>query len=123
MSDERQILVVDDDPSIREFLELALVDEGYRVSCAANGEVALDLARQTPPDLILLDMRMPVMDGWEFARRYRESPPPWAPILVITAAVDAARRAAEIDADGYLAKPFDLAELLRTVDRLARRPG
>lgn len=120
MTGERYVLVVDDDPSIREFLELALMGEGYQVSSAANGEIALGLVQLSPPDLILLDMRMPVVDGWEFARRYHQSPAPWAPILVITAAVDAARRAAEIDADGYLAKPFDLGELLRTVDRLAR---
>ncbi len=67
------------------------------------------------PDLVLLDMRMPIMDGWEFARRYRRGPEPHAPIVVLTAARDAAERAAEIDANGYLGKPFGVEELLTLV--------
>ena len=113
----RQILVVDDDESIRSFVELVLDGEGYEVITADNGAVALDIASTQQPDLILLDMRMPVMDGWAFARAYRGRPGPHSPIVVITAAPDAGQRAAEIKADGFLGKPFDLDELLETVDR------
>jgi two-component system chemotaxis response regulator CheY len=116
----RQVLVVDDDESIRNFVELALDTEGYHVASAHNGAVALDVAGQQQPDLILLDMRMPVMDGWAFAHAYRSRPGPHAPIVVITAAPDAGQRAAEINADGYLGKPFDLDELLELVEHYLR---
>jgi CheY-like chemotaxis protein len=116
-----RILVVDDDTSIRSFVEMALDGEGYAVSTANNGAQALTVSSQQPPDLILLDMRMPVMDGWTFARRYRDQDGPHAPIVVITAATDAGERAAEIQADGYLGKPFDLDELLGLVSRYTSR--
>jgi CheY-like chemotaxis protein len=80
---------------------------------------ALDVIARTPPDVILLDMKMPVMDGWELARRYRQMPGPRAPIVVVTAAQDAASRAAEVAADGHLPKPFDLEDLFRVVDTYA----
>ena len=114
---QTRILVVDDDTSIRSFVEMALDGEGYAVSTANNGAQALAVTGQMQPDLILLDMRMPIMDGWTFARRYRENAGPHAPIVVITAATDAGQRAAEIDADGFLGKPFDLDELLGLVSR------
>jgi two-component system, chemotaxis family, chemotaxis protein CheY len=118
---QRRILVVDDDTGIRSFVEMALDSEGYAVSTATNGAQALAVTDQVHPDLILLDMRMPIMDGWTFARRYREQDGPKAPIVVITAATDAGERAAEIQADGYLGKPFDLDELLGLVSRYTSR--
>jgi CheY-like chemotaxis protein len=115
------VLVVDDEQDIREFLELALESNGYRVTTAGNGVVALrELARE-PVDLVLLDMRMPVMDGWAFAETYRQQPGQHAPIVVITAAADAAIRAAQIKAEDFLAKPFDLDDLLRVVAQYTRR--
>ncbi len=118
---QARILVVDDDTSIRSFVEMALDGEGYAVSTANNGAQALAVTGQVQPDLILLDMRMPIMDGWTFARRYRDQAGPHAPIVVITAATDAGERAAEIQADGYLGKPFDLDELLGLVSRYTTR--
>jgi two-component system, chemotaxis family, chemotaxis protein CheY len=115
------ILVVDDDEGIRSFVEMALDGEGYRVSTATNGAAALELVSQQAPDLILLDMRMPVMDGWAFTRAYRSRPGPHAPIVVITAARDAGERAAQVNADDYLGKPFDLDELLNLVERYVGR--
>lgn len=114
-------LVVDDDHDIAELVQLALSDEGYEVVIASNGSAALQATLATPFDLILLDLRMPVMDGWEFARAYRARPEPRAPVVVVTAARDAAELAAEIDADDYLSKPFSLEELLDVVKRHVRR--
>ena len=119
MSDPRRVLVVDDDESIRELVEMALSSEGHLVMTAPHGAAALDVIARTPPDVILLDMKMPVMDGWEFARAYRQVPGQHAPIVVVTAAQDAASRAAEVAADGHLPKPFDLEDLFRVVDEHA----
>ncbi len=111
----KQVLVVDDEQAVREVVALALDYEGYAVVTAPHGKVALAVLRQTRPDVVLLDMRMPVMDGWEFARVYRELPVPHAPIVVMTAAREATERCSQIDADRCLSKPFDLDELYRIV--------
>ena len=111
------VLVVDDDPAIRELIEQVLSDEGYAVLTAEHGAAALEIVASTTPAVILLDMRMPVMDGWTFARRYRAAYRPGAPIVVCTAAQDAAARAAQIQADGALPKPFRITDLLDTVER------
>ncbi|HET8569468.1 MAG TPA: response regulator [Candidatus Limnocylindria bacterium] len=118
--DPARVLVVDDDRGIREFVSTVLTDEGYRVDEAVDGRDALAAAERDRPDLILLDMRMPVMDGWEFARTYRERPGPHAPIVIVTAALDVAKDAREIGADGFLAKPFQLDDLLHLVRTHAR---
>lgn len=118
-ADQRPILVVDDDEIILSTLALFLADEGYAVVAASNGKEALEHAERQHPRLILLDMKMPVMDGWAFAVAYRGRPGPHAPIIVMTAARDARSRAAEIAADGFLAKPFDLDRLLDLVRRYA----
>jgi|SRR5437588_5019401 len=111
------VLVIDDDDDIRDFMELGLRDAGYCVLSAENGASALDVLARSRSDLILLDMRMPVMDGWAFARAYHQNPPPHVPIVVVTAAQDAAERASEIGANGYLSKPFDLDDLTAAVRR------
>jgi CheY-like chemotaxis protein len=116
-----RVLVVDDDEGIVEFVCAALADEGYRAEPAVDGRQALEAVAQAPPGLILLDMRMPVMDGWEFMATYQRMPGTHAPVVVMTAARDAAAIAAEIHTDGYLAKPFSLDELLMTADRYATR--
>lgn len=109
------ILVVDDDDTIRELICMALEDEGYTTAVAHHGLEALAVTRRKQVDLILLDMRMPVMDGWGFARAYRESPGPHAPIVVLTAGRSAAETAAQISAADYMAKPFELDHLLAVV--------
>jgi CheY-like chemotaxis protein len=112
------ILVVDDDPDLREFLRLMLTSMGFEVTSAANGQEALDDMEGHDHDLILLDMKMPVMNGWEFCRalKGRDSRPP---IVVLTAAPDPAGRAAEVQAEGWLGKPFEYADLEAIVRRLA----
>ncbi|MBI3968290.1 MAG: response regulator [Chloroflexi bacterium] len=111
-----RVLVIEDEVDIREFVREALEQEGCEVRTATNGVEALQCLRESAPNLILLDMQMPVMDGWAFARAYCQSPPPHAPIVVITADYRAPTSATEIDAAGFLPKPFGLAELLAVVD-------
>ncbi|HET9016769.1 MAG TPA: response regulator transcription factor [Thermomicrobiaceae bacterium] len=115
-----RILVVDDDPNIRQVVRFALGDEGHQVEEASDGRAALEQADRFHPDVILLDMKMPGMDGWEFARRYRARYGRRAATVVLTAAHDAGRRARDIGADGYVAKPFDLDVLFARVDEAAR---
>src|SRR5262249_62028026 len=115
MSRTRRVLVVDDDDDIREMLDMVLSAEGYEVLSAADGAAALDTARQSPPDVILLDVKMQGMNGTEFARRYQEEPAPHAPIIAVTAAQDGGERAAQMEAAGYLAKPFTGGVLLEMV--------
>ncbi len=112
-----RVLVIDDDESIREFVGWVLADEGHEIAVAPNGAAALELLEGFQPDVILLDMRMPVMDGWEFANAYRDGRERVAPIVVMTAAESADQRADEIRAQGCIGKPFDLEELLDVVRR------
>lgn len=111
-----RVMVVDDDTGILEFICLALTDEGYEVITATDGATALELASSASPDLILLDMHMPTMDGWEFSQAYREQCGSQAPIVVLTAARDAEGNARQIEADGSLTKPFNIEDLLAVVE-------
>ena len=109
------ILVVDDDASIRQLVLAVLGDMDYPVRSAQDGRAALQLAGEETPALVLLDMRMPIMDGWEFSRRLREDVGD-VPVIVMTAARDAADWAREVNAKGYVAKPFELDDLIRAVE-------
>ncbi len=111
-----RVLVVDDDEVILGAVAGILGQEGYRVDTATNGSEALEAIERTHPDLVLLDMRMPVLDGWAFARTLRERAIDLR-IVVMTAAQDARRWAEEIGANAYLAKPFDLDDLIAIVER------
>lgn len=113
----RPVLVVDDEQEIRLLLRDFLTDEGYEVVTAPNGKDALGVAESMEPAVILLDMSMPIMDGWAFARAYRMLTRNPAPIVVLTAGGLAAERAAEVEAASFLAKPFDIDELLAVVQR------
>jgi two-component system response regulator MprA len=115
------ILVVDDDPKIRSVLGRGLRFEGYDVRIAASGQEALQLARDTTFDLVVLDLTMPRMDGLEVCRRLRRGVN--VPILMLTARSAVADRIVGLDsgADDYLTKPFDFEELLAHVRALLRR--
>jgi DNA-binding response OmpR family regulator len=117
-----RILVVDDDVAILEIVADVLEFEGYQVETATDGAQALEAVEQAPPRLVLLDMRMPHLDGWAFARILRERGIR-LPILVMTAARDASSWAHEIGAEGYLAKPFDIGELLDAVRGYTQTAG
>lgn len=119
MSRGSTLLVIDDDQDMREILSYSLQRPGWRVVEAEHGAAALDyIAANGLPDLILLDMNMPVMNGWQFARELRARNLWHVPVLVITAAHDAARSASEIGASGFIGKPFDRRSLIGTVEKL-----
>jgi CheY-like chemotaxis protein len=111
------ILVVDDDLGIRSALAAFLEDVGYLVGEAANGQEALAWLERQRPTLVLLDMRMPVMDGWELAQALRARQIE-VPLVVMTAARDARAWAEEIAAAAYVSKPFDYDALLATLEQI-----
>ena len=111
----KRVLVVDDDASIRELLSTVLEDDGYEVVPAANGEDALAVCSRWRPDVIVLDLMMPVMDGWTFAKRLRERDD--IPIVVLSAANDLERHAKSVSAIEVIGKPFDLDQLIPKVAR------
>ena len=115
-----RVLIVDDDQSIRDAFQLALLEEGHLVSVAEHGRAALSRVAENPPEVILLDVRMPVMDGRTFARTYHSLPGPHAPIIVITATTENEERLADIGAAAYLLKPFNIETVLETIDRVQR---
>ena len=113
------ILVVDDDSAIREFVEMALRDEGYDVMVANDGLVALNIVKQSQVHLILLDMRMPVMDGWAFLNAYQQQVPvPRAPVIAFSANNRAISETTG-DVVEFIPKPFDLNKLLDDVKKHA----
>jgi two-component system response regulator MprA len=116
-----RILVVDDDPQILSVLKRGLAFEGYTVDTAESGEKALAIALHTPPDLVILDIMMPGLDGLEVTKRLREGSD--VPVLLLTAKGTIPDRVAGLDAgaDDYLVKPFALDELLARVRALLRR--
>jgi len=113
-----RVLVVEDDASIREIAELALLSAGHEPHIVSNGASALELLATEPVDVILLDVRMPIMDGAEFARRYRASSAAPVPIIVLTAARDATIARNDLPAARYIEKPFDLERLLAAIDEV-----
>lgn len=117
-----RVLVVDDDAELREVVAMILRAEGHEVVEAANGAEALSALDRHRIDVIVLDMLMPVMDGWQFAAAYKDRTGAMkAPIIALTAAADAAKRAHEIEADALVEKPFELAALLEAVTRVQRQ--
>ncbi|TYB41365.1 response regulator transcription factor [Actinomadura chibensis] len=117
-----RILIVDDEPAVRESLARSLEFEGYRVDAAADGAAALDRVGRDRPDLVVLDVLMPRMDGLTACRRLRALGATM-PVLMLTARDMVGDRVTGLDAgaDDYLAKPFDLDELLARVRALLRR--
>ncbi len=114
-TDTKLVLVVDDDLAIQSFLKVALMDEGYQVMLAGNGAVALDLIAKTPPNVVILDMKMPVMDGWAFLKVYCASKLPTAPVISISANVG---ELGTVEcASHFLSKPFNLDSLITLVEQ------
>jgi DNA-binding response OmpR family regulator len=119
--EQNRILVIEDDLTLLETLDYNLVTEGYEVLTAADGLTALEAAREEKPDLIVLDIMLPGLDGFEVCRILRRETT--VPILILTARVDEVDRVVglEMGADDYLTKPFSMREFLARVKALLRR--
>jgi DNA-binding response OmpR family regulator len=118
------VLVVDDDPAIRGLVGDALRSEGYAVDLAAHGREALEAMRARRPSTVVLDLMMPVMDGFSFIEAcHLEQLCDGVPIVVISAVHDALQRISDVPVHACIAKPFDLDDLVRTVGQLARPNG
>jgi len=117
----KTILVVDDKKSLRDLVKAYLTQEGFRVVTANNGRVALHVARHEKPDLILLDIMMPEMDGYEFIRIYRRERN--TPIILLTAKLEESDKVVglELGADDYVTKPFGMRELVARIRAVLRR--
>lgn len=116
-----KILVVEDEPALVDTLEYSLTRQGYDVSVAVDGLKALEVARQVNPDLIVLDVMLPNLDGFEVCRILRQETS--APIIMLTARVEEVDKVVglEVGADDYLTKPFSMRELMARVKALLRR--
>ena len=116
-----RILIIEDDEAILKFLRRGLAYEGYQVDTATEGHSGLALARDNPPDLVVLDLMLPGIDGLEVCRRLRAGGP--VPILILTAKDTVNDRILGLDmgADDYMVKPFNLDELLARIRALLRR--
>ncbi|RYG38449.1 response regulator transcription factor [bacterium] len=122
MSESRRILVIEDDADLRRLLTLHLSDLGMQVRQASDGLTGLDLAMTTAPELIILDLKLPGMDGLEVCRRVRQTQE-YIPILMLTSRSSETDRVVglEVGADDYLTKPFSVQELLARVKAMFRR--
>ena len=113
------VLIVEDDEDLREMMAQLLTIEGFKAATVANGREALDYLHANKPDVILLDLMMPVMDGWEF-RRQQIADPDLAQVPVIVLSALDQSRAAIVDAAAFLKKPLDFDRLLRLVRQHCR---
>ena len=123
MTASKTILVVDDEARLVSLVETYLAQSGFRVVTASNGREALSVAERQNPDLIILDIMMPEMDGYEFMRIFRADHD--TPIILLTARVDSDEKVVglEAGADDYLTKPFRPRELMARVKTVLRRSG
>jgi DNA-binding response OmpR family regulator len=119
----KTILIVDDEERLLRLVQAYLEQEGFRILTAKDGREALTSARAEKPDLIVLDLMMPVMDGFEFLRRYRQEAQ--TPVVLLTARVEETDKVVglELGADDYVTKPFSPRELLARVRAVLRRAG
>ena len=109
------VLVVDDQEAIRDTLQTALDDEGFTVECAANGREALDILERWKPCVILLDLMMPVMDGWAFRAEQMRSGST-VPIVLLSAAGELGRHREALGAAAIIPKPFDIDHVISAIE-------
>jgi len=123
MHSEKRVLVIDDEPTIRELITDALCEFGFEVEAAANGAAAFEVMRRWAPDAIVLDLMMPRLDGTAFVDLLRLNPGFQSiPVLLVTASYSAQEAAERIGAKAFLAKPFELDRLIELVAELTGTP-
>ena len=117
-----QILVAEDDPGISEMLKISLNDEGYQCTCAFDGKTAAELLERRTFDLVLLDISLPFVNGYELMELIR---PQHTPVMILSANAEVIDkvRGLRLGAEDYITKPFDMLELLARVDTVLRRCG
>ena len=119
MRRQKEILVVDDDPSVRTMLKRVLAEEGYHVRSAANGAAAMQAATTAPPDLVLLDVKLREENGWDVFRRLTRKWP-LLPVVIITARPNQLFTALAAGVGALLEKPLHIPKMLRTISYLLR---
>lgn len=112
-----RVLVVDDDDAVCELLRQALSEHGFAVATVPHGAAALELVRHHQPAVMLVDLRMPIMDGWSFVEQYKRVVQPAASIILLSATRDVEESAKRLGADGYLQKPFELSAVVNAIER------
>jgi len=119
----RKVLIVEDDSNIAELLHLYLEKEGFETAVASDGGKGVELFRSFHPDLVLLDLMLPVMDGWSVCKKIREESN--APIIMLTAKGETSDKVSglEMGADDYIVKPFEMKEVLARIHAVLRRFG
>ncbi|MDD5097862.1 MAG: response regulator [Candidatus Omnitrophica bacterium] len=117
----KKILIVDDEPDLLRVTTFRLKKAGYEISSATNGQEALDLIRANPPDLVLLDLRLPLIDGYEVCRQVKSDPGlKHVPVILFTASIghDISETVKKVMADDYVIKPFEPDDLLSKIKKL-----
>ena len=109
---------MDDDDELADIVRQVLRDAGYSVATVHHGAAALELVSHIAPDLILLDLSMPIMDGWSFVTQYRRIAKESAKIVLLTGHPQAADIARSLSADGFIQKPFDLERFVEAIERV-----
>ena len=119
----KSVLIVEDDRNIADLLRLYLEKEGYRVILAADGGIGVEKFREEKPGLVLLDLMLPVLDGWGVCKAIRQSSD--VPIIMLTAKGETSDKVAglRMGADDYITKPFEMKELLARIEAVMRRSG
>ena len=117
MGKDVHVLVVDDQEAIRDTLQVALGDEGYSVECASNGREALKIMERWKPCVILLDLMMPIMDGWAFCEQQQRTGDR-TPIVLLSAAGRLEEQQRSLGATAVIAKPFDIDHVISTIQQV-----
>jgi two-component system phosphate regulon response regulator PhoB len=119
------ILIVEDHPTMRDAMRLVLEEDGHQVEEASDGEVGIAMVRDRPPDVVLLDLNIPVVSGPDVLETLKADPATSDVLVVVVTATgeEGRRKALSLGADGYITKPFSPLALLRTVERVLRGSG
>ena len=125
MAENPRVLIADDEPTLRSLLKTNLQLEGFETLTASNGEEALRVIREEAPDVVLLDVMMPVMDGWQVLEELSKSNHRHTRIILVTAkaSTESQLHGWELGCDEYLTKPFDLDDMIERITQVVQRNG